>query len=410
MKIHSLRSATLIALILVCGLTRTSIAAELAPEDTPSTVELDESNTPTAEGIRDGSFPEVDVENPTKPSEERSRAITVAADDTVSITKAAGSDVFAMGNTVSVTQSVDGDIFAAGNTIDITIPDGEVTGSLRLAGNLVTINAPVKRNAIIFGNSVHIGADAVINGDTHIYASKIVVDGILEGPASLNGETVIVNNMLSGKTEINATSAAFGDEAVIKAKTDIYSPNDVIATSRVDGTEKITLHETVDTTREWETPPQLRIGMWLVSTFFFLLLGILLILIAPQWFERVVHGMQQKAGATWAKGALAFFVTPIIALALCFTLIGIPLAVVLMFAYMLAMLLGRLFVGMYIGYELVNEKRFTHKTKREVAYFVVGYFILALIMSVPIVGWFAKLLACIWGMGGVLESFKRKRA
>jgi TctA family transporter len=65
---------------------------------------------------------------------------------------------------------------------------------------------------------------------------------------------------------------------------------------------------------------------------------------------------------------------------------------------------------MYIGYELVNEKRFTHKTKRELTYFVVGYFILSLAMSVPFFGWFVKLLAGIWGMGGLIELLKRKNA
>jgi hypothetical protein len=348
------------------------------------------------------------VANPTKPSDDTSNEITIAANENVTIDDKASSDIFAVGNTVSVTNSVDGDIFAAGNTIDVVIADGSVEGSLRLAGNLVTVDSHIERNALIFGNSVHIGPNAVIDGDTHIYASHIVIDGVLSGPATLGGETVIINGTVAGKTTIEATSAAFGDTAIVKANTDITSPNDVVADNTVTGRDKITTHMVaVDHHACMHVD---HFAWWLVSTFFFLLVGIVLILACPQVVERVVHSMQQHPARTWTKGTLAFFLTPIVALILCFTLIGIPLAMILTMGYVLSLLIGRLFVGMYIGYELVNEKRFTHKTKRELTYFVVGYFILSLAMSVPFFGWFVKLLAGIWGMGGLIELLKRKNA
>jgi hypothetical protein len=151
-----------------------------------------------------------------------------------------------------------------------------------------------------------------------------------------------------------------------------------------------------------------RIGRWIVSTFFFLLIGALCILLWPNLFERVVRGMQHAPGATWAKGVLIFFVTPVVLILLCITILGIPLAVIGGFCYVLLFLVGRLFVGMYLGYELVNEKRFAHKTKQDIIYFIVGFVILSLAMSAPYIGWLIGILASIWGMGGIMHACKRK--
>jgi hypothetical protein len=410
MKNTSIRSAALIALIAMASFSQAAYAVGLAPEDLPSSVELEESDQPTAEGIRNGTFPEVDVENPTKPSDQidDSGEITFVSEEEVAINEEKSSDVFAAGGSVVVTKTIHGDLFAGGNNISVEIADGEIDGSLRLAGNEITINAVVKRNALIFGNSVHIGPDAVITGDTHIYASRIVVDGTLAGPATLAGEQVIIHGQLADKSTITAGALGLGADSVIRANTDVYSPSHVTAEPGATGTENITIHQEEQLNTGAAKAAVEEISDWLVETFFFLLIGILLILIWPRMFERVVHAMQQAPGATWAKGALVFFVTPFAIILLCITLIGIPLAIAGLFAYGLALILGHLFTGMYVGYQLVNEKRFLHKTKQDLAYFVVGFFILSLASGVPYVGWLVSLLAAIWGVGGLVHALKRK--
>lgn len=407
MKKIFFRSAFFIALIAYMPFAHSAFAVELAPTDIPSSVELDESNTPTAEGIRDASFPAVDVENPSKPSDSDGD-ITIIASENVTIDTKSGSDVFAAGNTVSITSPVNGDIFAAGNTIDITIPNGSVSGSVRLAGNTITINGAVKRNALIFANTVIIGADTVISGDAHIYAGRIVIDGTLAGTATLAGEEVVINGKLSDITRIDTESLVAGDDANFAGTTDVYSPNEFVADAQVEGATNITPHKTIRNHKNFPSFAALRFAMWLMSTFFFLLVGVLLIVIWPQWFERVVRTMQKYPGETWSKGALAFFITPFAAILLCFTIIGIPLAILLMIAYCISLSLGLLFTGMYLGFELVHEKRFQRHTKQRIAYFVIGYFILSFVMIAPFVGWLVKILACIWGLGGMIHSFKRK--
>jgi len=411
MKKTFLQSALVIALILCASTAHTTFAAELAPKDIPSNVILDGTNTPSAQGIVDGTFPPVDVQEATKPSDETEKidGVIFTASDHVAISTEALSDIFAAGETVTITKSVDGDIFAAGERVTVAIPDGAVGGSLRLIGSEVTIEASIQRNAFIVGDTVHIKQDAAITGDTHIYANRIIIDGTLEDSATLTGEHITINGTLSGKSALTAKHVDMTSTAVINANTHVYSENHVTQHSQVTGAEKITIHKTTTTHHNgiaWNN--SLKLGLWLASTFFFLLAGILLLLLWPKWFEGVVLGMQKNPGATWTKGLLAFFLTPIVIIFLCFTILGIPLAGALMLAYIISVIIGRLFTGMLIGYELVHQHRFAHETKQRIAYFAIGYFILSCVMLVPIVGWIVKILAGIWGMGGMIHLLKKK--
>ena len=328
-----------------------------------------------------------------------------AASDYLSVNTQINGDAYLAGNNVEITNTVTGDLFVAGNKVTV---DGTVADSLRIAAGTVDLSSTVFGNVLIVADVVNINQAAKILGHTNIYANKITISGALNGETTIRGSEVVLNGTLNNQANIQATKITTGATANI-TKTADFSAEIFSLDAKTQGTTNITTHtlankEAVQKNKQVEH----KFNSFIRSYFFFVVIGILLILIWPTWSGRVITEMQNNPKKTWFKGAIYFFAAPTVLLMLIFTLVGIPLAVLGALFYLVSLALGKLFAGAYLGHFLVQKGKFQNEKKQQIICLIVGYFILSVLMQLPWLGWLIMILAVLWGAGGMIEAHKTR--
>jgi hypothetical protein len=132
---------------------------------------------------------------------------------------------------------------------------------------------------------------------------------------------------------------------------------------------------------------------WLAISVSSLVLGLVLIAIAPRGFDATHEAWRRSPGASLGWGALLFFGLPIAAVIALITLVGIPLGVGLLLA-----LLPLYAVGQVAGAFLLGRTIIRPPSGRLVA-FLVGWIILVLLELIPIVGALVWIVATVLGLG-----------
>jgi hypothetical protein len=82
--------------------------------------------------------------------------------------------------------------------------------------------------------------------------------------------------------------------------------------------------------------------------------GWLLMQLFPAFFAATIHNIRSWPSVGW--GVIALIVTPILAIILCITLIGLPLGIGALFVYAAGIYLSKIFVAAYLGREIVGAR------------------------------------------------------
>ena len=144
-----------------------------------------------------------------------------------------------------------------------------------------------------------------------------------------------------------------------------------------------------------------RIVWWLGYTVSALLLGVLLLFLAPGLDAAIIRTVRERMGGSIGFGALAFFALPIIAVFLLVTVIALPLGLFAMLAFGLIYTVGYVAGAHAIGRLLVKPP-----ASRFLA-FLAGLGILRVLALIPVLGGLAWTLASIFGLGVLLVASRR---
>lgn len=135
------------------------------------------------------------------------------------------------------------------------------------------------------------------------------------------------------------------------------------------------------------------LATWLAVSVSGLLLGLVLLWIAPRASESVVATARRApwASAGWGIGVVVGL--PVITLLLAVTLVGLPLALVVVLALGLALFVGYAWAAWILGRALLPPPR------GRIVAFLAGFAVLRLVGAVPVVGGVTWVLAGAFGLG-----------
>jgi hypothetical protein len=135
------------------------------------------------------------------------------------------------------------------------------------------------------------------------------------------------------------------------------------------------------------------LATWLAVTVSGLVLGLVLLWVAPRASESVVTTARRApwAAAGWGIGVLVGL--PVITLALALTLVGLPLALVVVLALGFALFVGYAWAAWILGRALLPPPR------GRIVAFLAGFALLRLVAAVPVAGGVTWLLASAFGLG-----------
>jgi len=345
------------------------------------------------------------------PKDEVIEGSLYAVGSTLNIEGKVTGDVFCAGQTINISGEVAGDIFCAGQSINVS---GKVGGSMRLAGNAINFNGQVARNAITAGATIVTAASSSIGWDLLVLGNAFELRGDIGRDLYGSAGKVTVTGQVGKNLDLN-----FGSQ------NDNEKPLTITSAAKINGnvkykSDKDAIVETGaivqgETIHNFPAAPAKKsnladLGWWwgkLISIFSALVIGLVLISFWREPVLKITDLMLAKTGPSFGWGILALLLTPIIVVILLITIIGIPLSLILLALWLIAIYASKILVGILVGKSLLNN--FWPKQKDSlILAMIVGVVITYLIFALPFVGWIISLLAVLWGLGGIMLALKKQ--
>lgn len=309
---------------------------------------------------------------------------------------------FLAGNDVASKDRVDGIHFLAGNLV-------EFTGSAdygAFAGNSLKVNGEIKNDLFIAGNSIEIGEDALIGRDLYAAATTVLVKSNLNGNAFIGGQRLVLENItITGNLRLAA------DEIVVKGKVSVAGTLEYNDNARITGLENLSA-ETTKTYVGTSKNTNLSFFTSLTTRFVFLLgrllVTIILVAVASKFSKRLLDEFSLKN--SWKDLALGLgllIATPLAAIFVMVTIIGLPLALVGAGFYILFAYLATSVTGGVIG-DLLAKKLFKKEDLHILLKFTLGIVLLTLLGLVPYVGGLITGISTCFGFGYLVHKVFRQ--
>lgn len=337
-----------------------------------------------------------------------------AAGNNISIDGKVRGDVFCAGQNISINGEVEGDVICAGQTINV---NGKVGGSVRVAGNSIVINSEVTRSLMAVGATVSMEKDANVGWEAYIAGAAVNMRGKVSrdlncvgsdiniaGEVGQNVKAVLDSNNKNRKSE--KSHLVIGKETVINGDLTYYDYQDASIDKDAKIKGKTERNEPKVMQGQKETGNAGRVLGIFYSVFTALVLGLVVISIWKKETVEIIEKMKTKPAQTIGWGAVVFFLTPIISIILLLTMIGIPLAFIIMLAWIIGLMIAKVFAGILVGKYFIEN---TWKEKKDNIFIamICGIVIAWILFSIPFIGWLFSFIALLWGLGGIWMKFQK---
>lgn len=286
----------------------------------------------------------------------------------------------ATGGTVIVRGTVDGDLTAAAGHV---LVEGNVTGDATVAGGSVAYAGSVVGNATTYAGDVELRQGGEIGGLFEAVAGNAALNGTIGSDARVQAEKLVVG----------AGTVIGGD--LVHATQTLDLSNEATINGSIRGVDSIDI-----------APFQMDLPLGSVILYGFLVnlvVGALLLLLVPGFSLRVADRVRERPLFSLGVGIVTLLVTPVILALLAITIIGIPLAVIGLIMYLVAIWLANIYGSIGIGRTVLAA---VNRTNKWLA-LVIGLVIVSLLGAIPVVGGLIHFLVLLVGLGAMVLRVRR---
>ncbi len=326
---------------------------------------------------------------------------TAVADDNVSISDNYNSSVAAAGGDVDITGDVNGfGAFIAENI--------EQTGTVDYgfyASNSATISGVVEKDVFSISTSFKSLDNAKFNRDVFIASDEVVLNGEFDRNVNVYASKVTLDEVnVKGNITIIADEIEVSKDATVNG---VLSYNkDANFKSSSDNINKVKKNAAILNSDEEETFADVVYSKAWSILCLMIVFGVICLLF-PKVFNKINTKYENMkvmdALKLMGKGALVLILIPIIAIVLLFTMIGIPLCIILAVIYCLALYLSTIFGAYLIGYKVWNKISSEKKEINALLYGAIGLLIILVLELIPVVGSIVSVIVLLGGLGVIFE-------
>lgn len=315
-------------------------------------------------------------------------------------------DVFAAGQSVIINGRINGDVIAAAQSITIK---GNVAGDVRGAANQIDIQGKIMGNMSLAANTIEVREEAVIGRDVLVGGNSIGVAGKIEGQLMGSAAEMRLNGPVNGTATIwSVQNLNLGPAAVLKGGLSYGSPQPANISPQAQ-TNGVTWQQ------KWSDVPdrQSHTGFSWLNALGWIAAGLLLwgicYWVSPRLLPRMGETVLKAPGSTLGWGFLVLLLTPLAALLLTITVIGIPLAAILIFLYIIVLFTSKILAGDVLGRYLARYFGWEERIPFFLP-FVIAFLALVVLSKLPVVGFLVSLLASCLALGMVVMHFYNWRS
>ena len=308
------------------------------------------------------------------------------------------------GETVGFDGIVKGIAFGAGYEVSF---NGNADYAV-LFGNSVNVKGTVNNDAFIAGNLITVDKNANFKRDAIIGGIDIELNGVFDRNVSIYGSKITFKDVtIKGNVKIYADSISIKKGTVIEGT--LYYPEDSsYSASKEAVIGKVVKTEAIKSTDEENFFATITAKIWsfLSLTLIFAVMTLLL----PGVFRKIdskFENMGFNEGVeVFTKGLVIIIIVPVIAVLVCITVIGIPLGIISILLYGIAIYLAKIFTAYLLGYK-IWQKVFK-KDVHVLLIGILGLFILFLFSLIPGVRLLVTILVVLIGLGLIFDTIKNK--
>jgi hypothetical protein len=314
-------------------------------------------------------------------------------------------DAFLAGGRVATAGEVYGDLVAAGGEVSI---GGSVGDDLYAAGGDVKVDAIVHGNARVGGGDVAVGPATVIAGATTLAGGRVDFEGNSHGLLKISGGTVTMAGQVHGDVEVRSDELKITPETQIGGRLVYRGPAAPVVPEGAVIAGGVEFHQVshgsylhggrgpVREAAHWVGS-----ALWFAGVFF---VGVLFLTLFPGLSARAADTIGRDPLKSLGLGLAVLICVPFLAMVLLITIVGIPLALLLVPLYLLLMFLGWIVAALYLGQlglGLARGGRPATTGSRLLA-LLLALLVLALIRHLPLVGGLLGFLALVAGVGALV--------
>lgn len=305
----------------------------------------------------------------------------------ISIENNVNGNVYVIGKKIDISSdNINGNVFAIGQ--DVTIK-GFVYGSIYVMGENVNIESTCTGTVYTLGKNITLGENITILGNLNVSADSLYISGNVN--RELNAYVENIN--VSDKSE-------YIGKGHVSYSAELVDPKGMLEELDVQLHEKTT--EKVQGLKEVITIGKIQSEVIsAISTI--ILIGIMYLIIKNRQTEKT-ENYTHEIVISIVKGFLWLVVTPIVSIILLCTVIGIPVALLAITIYVIAIC-----ISLPVASLRIAEMIFASKPKENkiilLLYAIGVYIIIKVVTYLPVIGGIISFLVVLYGIESLVKYF-----
>src|ERR1700732_1654044 len=308
-------------------------------------------------------------------------------------------DLIVWSRSVTLTGHITGDIICFSQELTV---DGPVDGNVRAFAQKVTLNNKVGKNVMAWVGELNIAEKSIVGGTVTVGTGNGELNGHVAGDVLAFGGDFDVNGSLGHDAAFQVGTLHIGPNAEIKGRTRFQGSREaeVSPTAKLASPIEFTLRKH-RSERDYSSPSFYwhQILLWGASFVF----GLVLILLAPGFLfdaQRACRKIAQSIGF----GLLFLFATPIAAIIVCITIVGLGVGISTLLLYVIAIYSAKVYVGAWLGERILGEGVGIGAALGRLA---LGLVILRAVGMLPYIGGWISFVVVVWGLGAMVLALYR---
>jgi cytoskeletal protein CcmA (bactofilin family) len=326
-----------------------------------------------------------------------------AAGDMVTVSGTVNGDVYAAGGEVMIDGVVNGDVIAAGGKVVVR---GQVSQNIRVAGGEVEVSGEIGRNVTVAGGNVTFSDAAKIDGSLVVAGGDVSINAPVAKDIHAGAGDLSLGSQVNGNMVLAVGSLNLSKDAAVAGNLEYYSEEEGIIPEGAVAGQVVRKQSPVNYNKDdsRESMDRFALASKFIRIVGAFVIGLILLKLAPTVSLNAVNQIKSYPWRNLAIGLLILIVTPITAVLLLISMVGAPLALILMALYFVSIYLSGIFIAMFVGQFILNY--FKKSTTKEISLFL-GVVVYTLLTMIPFVGWFVSFVSMLIGLGALIVAERR---
>ncbi|MGI9334545.1 MAG: hypothetical protein ACR2RL_15470 [Gammaproteobacteria bacterium] len=317
-----------------------------------------------------------------------------------------GADLFVSGGTIVFNDVRAGDGAVAGGSVRF---DQATVSNLFVAGGELEFDRLVAKDLVAAGGRIRLRRNVDVEGYATLAGAEIDLAGRIGGNLKAAGRRVAISATIEGNAHVVAARVVIGPEARIGGNlTYVSSAQAQIAPgAQIQG--KVERHDAPEADISLVAIVGFVLIVWLVAVIGLAFMAMALQLGLPGLLDDAARTIKMRPWASLGLGFALLIAAPAAGSLFAFSVVGIPLAVVVYATCVPTFALGLTSIGYWLGCRSIRRAGGSAPGRtRRLMGTALGVLLLAVVVLLPLIGWLAALLGVATGTGAlVLAAWRR---